>query len=122
MDPLPDDENAPVIRSLVEKYRNTVSRSEKIRILTIFADSWSYRKIMEKFVCSQRMSTQVKHLVLEKGILSTPNPKMGKALPVKIREMVISFYKEDDISRPIPGRKYCFTIEKNGEKIKFRRN
>ena len=63
MDPPPDDENAPVIRSLMEKYRNTVRRSEKIIILTIFADSWSLRKIMEKFVCSQRMATQTKHLV-----------------------------------------------------------
>ena len=99
MDPLPGDENELAIRSLVEKYRNTVTRSEKIRMLTIFADSWSQRKIMEKFSCSQRMATQAIHLVLEKGILSTPNSKMGKALPVEITEMAISFYKEDDISR-----------------------
>ena len=46
---------------------------------------------MEKYGCSQRMATQAKHLVLEKGILSTPNPKMGKAQPVEITEMVISF-------------------------------
>ena len=119
MDPPADDENAPVIRSLIEKYRNTVSRSEKIRILTIFADSWSLRKIMEKFGCSQRMATQANYLVLEKGILSTPIPKMGKALPVEITEMVISFYKEDDISRPMLGKKDCFT--ENGEKIKVQK-
>ena len=89
MDPPPDDENAPVIRSLIEKYRNTVSRSEKMGILTIFADSWSHRKIIEKFGCLQGMATQAKHLVLEKGILSTPNPKMGKALPVEITEMTL---------------------------------
>ena len=121
MDPPPDDENAPVIRSLIEKYRNTVSRSEKIRILTIFANSWSRRKIMEKFGCSQRMATQAMHLVSEKGILSTPNPTMGKALSVEITEMVISVYKEDDISRPVPGKKDCFTTEKNGEKIKVQK-
>ena len=76
MDPPRDDENAQVIRSLVEKYRNTVSRSENIRTLTIFADSWSHRKIMEKSGRSQRMATQAKHLVLEKRVLSTPYPKM----------------------------------------------
>ena len=43
---------------------------------------------------------------------------MGKALPVEITEIVISFDKEDDISRSMPGNKECFTIEKNGEKIK----
>ena len=81
---------------------------EKIRILTVFADSWCRRKIMEKSGCSQRMATQVNHLVLKKGILLTPNPKMGKALPVEITQMVISFYKEDDISRPMPGKKDWF--------------
>ena len=35
--------------------------------------------------------------------------------------MVISFYKEDDISRPMPGEKDCFTIEKNDEKIKVQK-
>ena len=35
--------------------------------------------------------------------------------------MVISFYKEDDISRPMPGKKDCFTIEKNGEKLKVQK-
>ena len=108
MDLPPDDENAPVIRSLVEKYQNTVSRSDKIRISTIFPGNWSHRKIMEKIVCSQRMATEAEHLVLEKGILSTPNPKMGKVLPIEITEMVISFYKEDDISRPMPGKKRLF--------------
>ena len=44
---------------------------------------------------------------------------MGKALPVEVTEMVISFCKEDDISRPMHGN--CFTIEKNGEKIKVQK-
>ena len=120
--PPPYDENAPVIRSLIEKYRNTGSRGEQIRILTIFADSWSHRKIMEKFGCSQRMATQAKHLVLGKGILSTPNPKMGKALSVEITEMVISFYKEDDINRPMPGKKTVLQLKRMVKKLKFRKN
>ena len=122
MDPPTDDENALVIRSLIEKYRNTVSRSEKIRILTIFANNWSLGKIMEKFGCLQRIATQAKHLVLAKGILSTPNPKMGKALPVEITEMVTSFYKEDDISRPMPGKKTVLQLKRMVKKLKFRRN
>ena len=63
---------------------------------------------METFGCSQRMATQAKHLVLEKEILSTLNPKMGTALSAEIREIVISFYNEDDISRPMPGKKRLF--------------
>ena len=45
---------------------------------------------------------------------------MGKVLPVEIREMIISFCKEDEISRPMPGKK-TFTIEKNGEKIEVQK-
>ena len=52
-----------------------------------------------------------------KGNPVIPIPEMGKALPVDIREMIISFYKEDDISRRMLGKKDCFTIKKNGEKI-----
>ena len=48
---------------------------------------------MEKFGCSQRMATQAMHLILEKQVLSTPNPKMGNAVPVEIREMVIFFIR-----------------------------
>ena len=75
---------------------------------------------MEKFGCSQKMATEAKHVVLEKGILSTPNPKIDKGLPVEIREMVISFYKEDDISRPMPWT--VLQLRRMVKKLKFRRN
>ena len=123
MDPPSDDENAPVRRSLVEKYQNTVSRGEKIRILTIFAESWSHRKILEKFGCPQRMATQAKHLAYwKRESCQSLTRKWVKTLPVEIREMVISFYKEDNISRPTPRKKDCFAIEKNGENLKVRTN
>ena len=69
-----------VLTSLIQKYQNTLSRSHKITILTIFANTWSRRRIMKKFGCSQRMATQAKRLVIKKGILSTPNPKVGRRL------------------------------------------
>ena len=56
-----------------------------------------------------------------KGNPVIPNQQMGKDLPVEIREMIVSFYKEDDISRPMPGKKDCFTIKKNGVKIKVQK-
>ena len=77
---------------------------------------------MEKFGCSQRMATQAKHLVLAKRILSTPNSKMDKALPVEITEMVISFYREDDISRPMPGKKTVLQLKRIVKKLKFRKS
>ena len=60
---------------------------------------------MATFGCSQRMATQAMHLSLEKGILATPNPKTGKKLPENVSEAVEHFYRQDDISRVMPGKK-----------------
>ena len=69
-----------ILTSLIQKYHITLSRSQKITILTKFANTWSRRRIMERFGCSQRMATQAKRLAIEKGILSSPNPKVGRRL------------------------------------------
>ena len=69
-----------VLTSLIQKYQNALSGIQKITILTIFANTWSRRRIMEKFGCSLRMATQATRLAIEKGILSTPNPKVGRGL------------------------------------------
>ena len=90
-----------VLTSLIPKYQNTLGWSQKITILTIFANTWSQRRITEKFVCSQRMATQAKHLAIEKGILSTPNPKVGRGLEPDTVESVKKFYYKDKISRVV---------------------
>lgn len=76
--------------------------------------------MMLKFGCSQRMATQEKQLFVEKGILSTPNPKMGKVLKDDTVKAVTAFHHEDDISRTMPGEKDCFSISKDGEKVKVK--
>lgn len=63
-----------VIQALKEKYQQS-SRTEQIRILTIFATSMSIRKLMNEFDCSQRMAVQAHHILKEKGMLASPNPK-----------------------------------------------
>ena len=116
-----DSKADEIIQSLVTKYQTSLSRSEKITILTVFASSWSRRKMMAKFGCSQRMATQAKHLVIEKGILSTPNPKIGRTLEDDTANAVSAFYYEDDISRAMPGKKDCFSITKEGIKVKVQK-
>jgi len=104
--------------SLIQKYQNTLSRSQKITILTIFANTWSRRRIMEKFGCSQRMATQAKRLAIEKGILSTPNPKVGRGFEPDTVESVKKIFYKDKISRVMPGKEDCVTNLQNGEKMK----
>eukprot|EP00795_Rhopilema_esculentum_P004766 gene4766-21070_t len=104
MDVSSDEEDgmpAEIVQKLIAKFRSTESRSEKITVLTIFVQTWSQRKIMATFGCSQRMATQAMHLSLEKGILATPNPKTGKKLPENVSEAVGNFYRQDDITNEV---------------------
>ena len=65
------------------------------------------------------MATQAKHLAIEKGILTTPNPKVGRGIEPDTAESVNKFYYKDEISRVMPGKKDCVSILQNGEKMKI---
>ncbi len=54
---------------------------------------------MKEFGCSQRLATKAKHLAIEKGILTTPNPKVGRTLSKDTEKKVKEFYYLDDVSR-----------------------
>ena len=88
-----------------KKFHSTVRRSEKVKILTALPKSWSVRKIVKEFGASNYMARQAKKLVLEKGFLSSPNPKPGNPLPERIKQLVLDVYLSDEISRILPGRK-----------------
>ena len=90
---------------LQEKYKSTQSKSEKIVILTVFVAQLSNRKVMREFNCSYRLVSQAKEVLITKGVLSTPNPKKGKSLPVHVKDMVKEFYYSDTVSRVMPGKK-----------------
>ena len=62
------------------------------------------------------MIRNAKKLVSEKGILSTPNPKKYP-FPADITESVTSFYKSEDISRVMQGRKDCIMVVKDGHRV-----
>ena len=83
-----------VIQSLKEKYQQS-SRTDQIRILTTFATSMSVRKLMNEFDCSQRMAVQAHHILKEKGMLASPNPKLG---------IVLEYYHSDDMRQVLAGK------------------
>ena len=116
------DENCmpEVIKSLKEKYVVS-SRSEQIRILTIFARNMSIRGMMSEFSCSQRMAVQAKNLEKENGMLSSPNPKQGKILPDEVKSTVTEFYRSDEVSRIMPGKKDCVVVRNEHGKDKIQK-
>ena len=117
------DENCmpEVIKSLKEKYIVS-SRSEQIRSLTIFARNMSIRGMMSEFSCSQRMAVQAKNLEKENGMLSSPNPKQGKILPDEVKSAVTEFYRSDEVSRIMPGKKDCVVVRNEHGKDKIQKH
>jgi hypothetical protein len=94
------------------------SESLKVTILTILPKSWSIRKVQEVFPsASNCMIRRAKQLVMDQGIMSSPNPKPGKTLNEVTVEVVKSFYNSDEVSRVMLSKKDYISIEVSGVKI-----
>jgi hypothetical protein len=114
--PSPDDE---ILKQLKEKFQDsTTSKSLKVTILTILPKSWSIRRVQEVFPsASNYMIRRAKQLVMDHGIISSPNPKSGKTLNEVAVEVVKSFYDSDEVSRVMPGKKDYLSIKVSGVKV-----
>jgi hypothetical protein len=75
-----------------------------------------HKKIAEEFGTTNYMARQVKKLVAEKGILSTPNQKAGRTLSNTIVDDVRAFYRGDTISRAMPGMKDYVSVTVDGKR------
>ena len=62
------------------------------------------------------MVWQAKKLVEERGILSLPGPLRGSSLASETVDTVCMFYKSDDISCVMPGKKDFVSVKKDGER------
>ena len=85
-------------------------------ILTTFVAQWGNRKVRREFNCSHRLVSQAKEFLITKGVLSTPNPKKGKSLPVQMKDMAKEFYYSDTVSHVMPGNKDFLSVMENGER------
>ena len=63
-----------------------------------------------------RLRSQAKEVLIAKDVLSTPNSKKGKSLPVHVKDLVKEFYYSDTISRVMPGKKDFLSVMENGER------
>ena len=77
---------------------------------------------MTEFGASQWMVKKSKEIKREKGILSTPGKKLGKALDGQVKHDVKEFYGNDENSRMCPGQKdYVNVVNEDGEKEKVQK-
>ena len=117
IEPVPSKESetdSEIIQQLKEKFQSTTNRADKLQVLTVLPKSWSIRKIEKEFGATNYMVRKAKQLVLEKGVLSSPNPKPGHSLPQHTVDVVTNFYESDEVSRMMPGKK-DFVSVKRGE-------
>ncbi len=100
-----------IIQQLKEKFLTLQERSVKIQILTILPKSWSLAKIQAEFGASNFMARKAKQLVIDKGVLSSPDPQPGHCLTQTTVHLVVSFYNNDSSSRMMPGKKDFVSVK-----------
>lgn len=101
-----------ILAQLKQKFSDPLtSRKEKVQILTILPMEWTLNKITSEFGATNYMAREVKQLVKEKGIMSTPDPKPGKVLSHTTADLVKAFYNDDEVSRPMPGKKDFVSVK-----------
>ena len=110
------DENE-IISQLKEKFQATTQRSDQLQILTVLPKSWSKKRIQAEFGVSDYMARKSKQLVQEKGILSTPDPKVKHSLPDETVRLVTEFYESDQICRTMPGKKDFVSVRQEGKRV-----
>lgn len=99
-----------IILKLKENFEKTNDKQLKMKILSLFAD-WSYSQIKTHFSgVTKHMISIVKKVVDEKGILASPNPKLGKTLTGEVVKRVKEFYESQEITRIMPGKKDCIKV------------
>ncbi len=104
-----------IIQQLREKYYISTTTNEKYMILTSVPKSWSVRKIQDEFGVSYYMANRAKQIQKEKGIMSTPNIKLGSTiLNQETALLAQKFYEDDDISRVCAGKRDFKTISSDG--------
>ncbi|XP_047123804.1 uncharacterized protein LOC124806738 [Hydra vulgaris] len=98
---------------LTNKIAESTSTSKKVQLATLAPTDWSIKKVSETLYVTNYVAQTARKLTLDKGILTMPNPKLGKALPDVTVQLVKTFYKDDEHSCIMPGKKDYVSIKKN---------
>lgn len=117
IDDTPELTGKEIINQLKEKFNNCSKVSEKLQILSVLPLSWSTEKIVDVFEASTYMVKKVKQKVSEDGILFTPQRNKGHSLLKTTEEKIQQFYRNQDVSRELPGKKEFKSVHENGQRV-----
>ena len=85
----------------------------KIQYLTLCPCEWSIDKCSEYFQVSQYLIKKSRDFTKENGVLSLPLQKKEKPVSHEMKEEIVSFYEDDEISRIMPRKKDYVSIGRN---------
>lgn len=133
-----DGENfRSLIKMLHDKFNDKkTDKSLKIQILTLLPEKWNERRICETMNTSQHLTRVAKKLVEEKGLLSTPESKLGRysvelmflvhlktellnifrigrTITHQMLLKIENFYNDDEYSALMPGMKDFVSVRNN---------
>lgn len=98
-------------------FSHTTDRNKRILILTLLPEDWGVGLIHKQFEAPEYMIRQAKKIMQDEGVLLNPSRRIGRSLSVEVRDLVESFYEEDEISRVMPGKNDCVPVkDENGVK------
>lgn len=109
-------DDSEIITQLKDKFKITKKRSEELQILTVLPKSWSIKRIEQEFHVTNYMARQAKKLVSQEGVLSMPNKRESR-FPQIVEERVLKFYKNEEVSRVMPGKNDYKTVMKHGVRV-----
>lgn len=111
-----------MVNQLKSKFAESTAKDEKVRILSVLPKSWSARKIANTFNTTIHMAILAKKLVVENGILCSPNQRVGtNVIDQETVTLVKDFFLSDDISRVCPGKRDYITVNESNIKISKQR-
>ena len=96
-----------------EKITLTKDKREIVKFLTLTPLAWSVRKVAAEFHVSRYLVRKSRQLVRSKGILEMPDKYVGHGISEETKNIVTSFYEDDENSRSMPGAKDFVSIARN---------
>eukprot|EP00795_Rhopilema_esculentum_P017105 gene17105-8622_t len=91
-----------IMDNLARKVKSLDCKSKQLQILTLLPSNWSNKMASDFFGVSEYMVRTTRKLVMEKGILSLPDPKKGHSLPKTTLNLVHKFYHDEEFTRDMP--------------------
>ena len=89
---------------------------KKLQLLTTVPIDWSAAKIQELLGVTRYMAETAINIRQSFGFGTTPPKKMGRPLSISVVQAVREFYKSDEYSRVMPGKKDYVTVRINGKR------